>query len=84
MKVDDKVDIKLFKSYLVVVARKDMVADTILQLKSIPAKCFTNAHFIQLHNFLEFLSPEEMETLREHLGDGLATEHNIIKNLQRK
>lgn len=84
MKVDDKVDIKLFKSYLVVVARKDMVADTIQQLKSIPAKCFTNAHFIQLHNFLEFLSPEEMETLREHLGDGLATEHNIIKNLQRK
>lgn len=51
MKKDDIIDIELFKSYLVVVVSKDMVTDTIQQLKSIPARCFTKAHFIQLHNF---------------------------------
>lgn len=84
IKEDDKIDIELFKSYLVVVARKDMVMDTILQLKSIPAKCFTNAHLIQLHKFLEFLSPEEMKVMKEHFGDNLESGNKIIKSLQRK
>lgn len=84
IKEDDKINIELFKSYLVVVARKDMVMDTILQLKSIPAKCFTNAHLIQLHKFLEFLSPEEMEVMKEHFGDKLESGNKIIKSLQRK
>lgn len=84
MKKDDIIDIELFKSYLVVVVSKDMVTDTIQQLKSIPARCFTKAHFIQLHNFLNLLSPEEMEAMKEHFGNNLVSENEMIKNLQRK
>lgn len=84
MKKDDIIDVELFKSYLVVVVSKDMVTDTIQQLKSIPARCFTKAHFIQLHNFLNLLSPEEMEAMKEHFGNNLVSENEMIKNLQRK
>lgn len=85
LKMEDKLDNDLFKSYALVICHNDMITEALLQIKSIPSDRYSQAQKIYLQNFADILSPEEKESLKSYFGDnfgqiGKALEHIIKKN----
>ena len=88
LKIEDKLDNELFKSYVLVICNKDMTTEALLQIKSIPADRYSQAQKINLLKFAEILSPEEKESLKSYFGDNFGqienTLEHIIKNKKNK
>lgn len=85
LKMEDKLDNDLFKSYALVICHNDMITEALLQIKSIPSDRYSQAQKIYLQNFADILSPEEKESLKSYFGDnfgqiGKTLEHIIKKN----
>lgn len=85
LKMEDKLDNDLFKSYALVICHNDMIAEALLQIKSIPSDRYSQAQKIYLQNFADILSPEEKESLESYFGDNFGQirktfEHIIKKN----
>lgn len=85
LKMEDKLDNDLFKSYALVICHNDMITEALLQIKSIPSDRYSQAQKIYLQNFADILSPEEKESLESYFGDnfgqiGKTLEHIIKKN----
>lgn len=85
LKMEDKLDNDLFKSYALVICHNDMITEALLQIKSIPSDRYSQAQKIYLQNFVDILSPEEKESLKSYFGDnfgqiGKTLEHIIKKN----
>lgn len=85
LKVEDKLDNDLFKSYALVICHNDMITEALHQIKSIPSDRYSQAQKIYLQNFADILSPEEKESLKSYFGDnfgqiGKTLEHIIKKN----
>ena len=85
LKMEDKLDNDLFKSYALVICHNDMITEALLQIKSIPSDRYSQAQKIYLQKFADILSPEEKESLKSYFGDnfgqiGKTLEHIIKKN----
>ena len=85
LKMEDKLDNDLFKSYALVICHNDMITEALLQIKSIPSDRYSQAQKIYLQNFADILSPEEKESLKSYFGEnfgqiGKTLEHIIKKN----
>ena len=85
LKMEDKLDNDLFKSYALVICHNDMITEALLQIKSIPSDRYSQVQKIYLQNFADILSPEEKESLKSYFGDnfgqiGKTLEHIIKKN----
>lgn len=84
MKKENEIDNDLFKSYLKVISRKDMMAEAISQLKSIPVKFYSKAQIAMLDSITKFISDEEKSELGKYFGDEFGKQQNIIKKLSKK
>lgn len=84
MKKEDKIDKDLFKSYLKVISRKDMMAEALSQLKSIPAQFYSKSQIAMLDSITIFISDEEKAELEKYFGDEFGKQQNIIKSLKKK
>lgn len=84
MKKEDKIDNDLFKSYLKVISRKDMMAEALSQLKSIPAQFYSKSQIAMLDSITIFISDEEKAELKKYFGDEFGKQQNIINSLKKK
>lgn len=84
MKKEDKIDNDLFKSYLKVISRKDMMAEALSQLKSIPAQFYSKSQIAMLDSIMIFISDEEKAELEKYFGDEFGKQQNIINSLKKK
>lgn len=84
MKKENEIDNDLFKSYLKVISRKDMMVDAIAQLKSIPVKFYSKAQIAMLDSVIKFLSDEEKSELQKYFGDEFGKQQNLINSLKKK
>ena len=81
MKIEDKIDNELFKSYVLVICNQDMTTEALLQIKSIPADKYTKGQKINLLKFVDILSPDEKESLKSYLGDNLEQIGNTLEHI---
>lgn len=87
MKTDGKLEQDIFKSYVKVIDSKDMITDALVQIKSIPAYCYTKGQITliaNLQSMSQFLSPEEKVELKTHLGEDYVKLQNITGSLKKK
>lgn len=84
MKKEDKIDNDLFKSYLKVISRKDMMAEALSQLKSIPVQFYSKPQIAMLNSIMIFISDEEKAELEKYFGDEFGKQQNIINSLKKK
>lgn len=84
MKKEDKIDNDLFKSYLKVISRKDMMAEALSQLKSIPVQFYSKPQIAMLDSITIFISDEEKAELEKYFGDEFGKQQNIINRLKKK
>ena len=84
MKKENEIDNDLFKSYLKVISRKDMMAEAISQLKSIPVKFYSKAQIAMLDSITKFISDEEKTELEKYFGEEFGKQQNIINSLKKK
>ena len=87
MKTDGKLEQDIFKSYVKVIDSKDMITDALVQIKSIPASCYTKGQITliaNLQSMSQFLSPEEKVELKTHLGEDYVKLQNITSSLKKK
>lgn len=84
MKKEDKIDNDLFKSYLKVISRKDMMAEALSQLKSIPVQFYSKAQIAMLDAITIFISDEEKTELEKYFGYEFGKQQNIINRLKKK
>ena len=86
MKTDNKLDQDLFKSYTKVIDSKDMVTDAFVQIKSIPAPCYSKGQITMIANLqsmTQFLPPEEKVELETHLGEDYRRQQQLISRLKK-
>ncbi len=81
MKIEDKIDNELFKSYVLVICNQYMTTEALLQIKSIPADKYTKGQKINLLKFVDILSPDEKESLKSYLGDNLEQIGNTLEHI---
>ena len=84
MKKEDKIDNDLFKSYLKVISRKDMMAEALSQLKSIPVQFYSIQQIAMLDSITIFISDEEKAELEKYFGNEFGKQQNIINSLKKK
>ena len=84
MKKEDKIDNDLFKSYVKVISRKDMMAEALSQLKSIPVQFYSKPQIAMLNSIMIFISDEEKAELEKYFGDEFGKQQNIINSLKKK
>lgn len=84
MKKEDKIDNDLFKSYLKVISRKDMMAEALSQLKSIPVQFYSIPQIAMLDSITIFISDEEKAELEKYFGNEFGKQQNIINSLKKK
>ena len=84
MKKEDKIDNDLFKSYLKVISRKDMMAEALSQLKSIPVQFYSIPQIAMLDSITIFISDEEKAELEKYFGNEFGKQQNIINRLKKK
>ena len=84
MKKEDKIDNDLFKSYVKVISRKDMMAEALSQLKSIPVQLYSKTQIAMLDSITIFISDEEKAELEKYFGDEFGKQQNIINRLKKK
>lgn len=86
MKTDGKLEQDIFKSYVKVIDSKDMITDALVQIKSIPACCYTKGQITliaNLQSMSQFLSPGEKVELKTHLGEDYVKQQNITSSLKK-
>ena len=84
LKMEDKLDNDLFKSYALVICHNDMITEALLQIKSIPSDRYSQAQKIYLQNFADILSPEEKESLKSYFGDNFGQIGKTLENIIKK
>lgn len=84
LKIEDKLDNELFKSYALVISNKDMTTEALLQIKSIPADRYSQAQKINLLKFANILPPEEKVKLKSYFGDNFGQIGNTLENIVKK
>lgn len=84
MKKEKEIDNDLFKSYLKVISRKNMMAEALSQLKSIPVQFYSKPQIAMLDSITKFISDEEKSELEKYFGEEFGNQQNIIKKLSKK
>lgn len=84
MKKENDIDNDLFKSYLKVISRKDMMAETLSQLKSIPVQYYSKPQIAMLDSITNFISDAEKSELEKYFGKEFGKQQDIINRLKKK